>query len=90
MRSLVFGKNGKDYYMNNLNGTVMGYPVNGSLIFNNDLPLLVGNMMVYDLTIPFLLFFARTRLFAFLIVIVFHILTKLLFLAMDKYGGDFF
>ena len=52
MRSLVFGKNGKDYYMNNLNGTVMGYPVNGSLIFNNDLPLLVGNMMVYDLTIP--------------------------------------
>ncbi len=35
--------------------------------------------MLYDLAIPFLLFYKRTRLFAFVAVVVFHILTRILF-----------
>ncbi|MUP46433.1 HTTM domain-containing protein [Gramella sp. BOM4] len=35
--------------------------------------------MLYDLFIPFLLLWKRTRLFAFLMVIVFHVLTRVLF-----------
>jgi len=33
----------------------------------------------YDLTIPFLLMYAPTRIFAFLLVVIFHLLTALLF-----------
>ena len=57
-----------------------------------DIPLL-GNFMhlewvhyafsyggaLYDLAIPFLLFFRRTRTVAFLFVVIFHILTRVLF-----------
>lgn len=57
-----------------------------------DLPLL-GNLfqkewmhyamswsgMLYDLSIPFLLFYRRTRFFAFALVVVFHVLTRVLF-----------
>jgi hypothetical protein len=35
--------------------------------------------MLYDLSIPFLLFYKRTRIFAFGLVVVFHILTRVLF-----------
>ena len=35
--------------------------------------------MIYDLSIPFLLLYKRTRLFAFVLVVVFHVLTKILF-----------
>ncbi|MDT0646380.1 HTTM domain-containing protein [Zunongwangia sp. F260] len=35
--------------------------------------------MLYDLFIPFLLLWKRTRLFAFLLVIIFHLLTRVLF-----------
>ncbi|OXA99133.1 HTTM domain-containing protein [Flavobacterium oncorhynchi] len=35
--------------------------------------------MIYDLTIPFLLLYKRTRTFAFVLVVFFHILTKILF-----------
>ena len=35
--------------------------------------------MLYDLFIPFLLFYTRTRLFGFFLVVIFHVLTKLLF-----------
>ena len=35
--------------------------------------------MIYDLCIPFLLLYTRTRLIGFLLVIIFHISTKLLF-----------
>ena len=35
--------------------------------------------MLYDLTIPFLLLYKRTRTFAFVLVVVFHVLTKILF-----------
>jgi len=34
---------------------------------------------VYDLTIPFLLLYRPTRLFAFSLVVIFHVLTKILF-----------
>ncbi|MTI39027.1 HTTM domain-containing protein [Fulvivirga lutimaris] len=34
---------------------------------------------LYDLTIPFLLIYKRTRLFAFMLVVVFHVLTRVLF-----------
>lgn len=34
---------------------------------------------IYDLCIPFLLLWRRTRLFAFILVVVFHILTRVLF-----------
>ncbi len=57
-----------------------------------DLPLL-GNLMqqewmhysfswggaLYDLTIPFLLLYRRTRWFAFILVVLFHIMTRALF-----------
>tara|TARA_Y100000589_G_C27189435_1_gene644129 strand:- start:99 stop:1478 length:1380 start_codon:yes stop_codon:yes gene_type:complete len=35
--------------------------------------------ILYDLMIPFLLFYSRTRLFGFILVIIFHLLTKVLF-----------
>lgn len=35
--------------------------------------------MIYDLSIPFLLLYKRTRVFAFILVIIFHVLTKILF-----------
>ena len=58
-----------------------------------DLPLIGSNLMqeqwvhylmswggmFYDLLIPFLLLYKRTRLFAFLLVIFFHVFTKVLF-----------
>jgi hypothetical protein len=35
--------------------------------------------MIYDLSIPFLLLYKRTRTFAFILVVVFHVMTKILF-----------
>lgn len=35
--------------------------------------------MIYDLTIPFLLLYKRTRVFAFVIVVFFHVFTRILF-----------
>jgi len=35
--------------------------------------------LLYDLAIPFLLLYKRTRIFAFVLVVVFHILTRVLF-----------
>jgi len=35
--------------------------------------------MLYDLSIPFLLFYKRTRVFAFILVVIFHVLTSILF-----------
>ncbi|WP_299128464.1 HTTM domain-containing protein [uncultured Winogradskyella sp.] len=35
--------------------------------------------MLYDLSIPFLLFYKRTRVLAFVLVVVFHVLTRVLF-----------
>ncbi len=35
--------------------------------------------MVYDLSIVFLLLYKRTRIFAFILVVIFHILTRILF-----------
>ncbi|MFD0992864.1 HTTM domain-containing protein [Tenacibaculum geojense] len=58
-----------------------------------DLPLVGGNLMqqewfhylmswsgaAYDLTIPFLLLYKRTRLLAFVLVVFFHVFTRVLF-----------
>ncbi|NRB84716.1 MAG: HTTM domain-containing protein [Winogradskyella sp.] len=35
--------------------------------------------MLYDLSIPFLLFYRRTRIFAFVLVVFFHVFTRVLF-----------
>jgi hypothetical protein len=35
--------------------------------------------MLYDLCIPFLLFYKRTRILAFVLVVVFHVMTRVLF-----------
>jgi hypothetical protein len=35
--------------------------------------------VIYDLSIPFLLLYKRTRTFAFVLVVVFHLMTKILF-----------
>jgi Vitamin K-dependent gamma-carboxylase. len=35
--------------------------------------------MLYDLAIPFLLFYKRTRVFAFILVVIFHVFTRVLF-----------
>lgn len=35
--------------------------------------------MLYDLTIPFLLLYKKTRLFAFVLVVIFHVFTRVLF-----------
>ena len=35
--------------------------------------------MVYDLCIPFLLLYRKTRIFAFVLVVIFHVLTRILF-----------
>ncbi len=35
--------------------------------------------MLYDLTIPFLLLYKRTRIFAFVVVVFFHVFTRVLF-----------
>lgn len=67
-------------------------PLNIWLPVHNDLPL-VGVLMsktwfhyvmswsgaIYDLTIPFLLLNKRTRFFAFVIVVFFHVFTRILF-----------
>lgn len=58
-----------------------------------DLPLIGNNLlqqdwfhyamswsgMLYDLAIPFLLFYKRTRVFAFILVVFFHVFTRVLF-----------
>jgi hypothetical protein len=35
--------------------------------------------MIYDLTIPFLLLYRKTRIYAFVLVVIFHVLTRILF-----------
>ena len=35
--------------------------------------------LIYDLSIPFLLFYSRTRILGFVLVVIFHLLTKVLF-----------
>ena len=55
-------------------------PIIGSLLNQNWVHYTFSwTGMIYDLSIPFLLLYKRTRLFAFILVVVFHILTKILF-----------
>lgn len=55
-------------------------PIIGSLLNENWVHYAFSwTGMIYDLSIPFLLLYKRTRLFAFVLVVVFHILTRILF-----------
>lgn len=55
-------------------------PLLGNLFQTKCMPYVMSwSGMLYDLTIPFLLFYRRTRVFAFIVVVVFHILTRVLF-----------
>ena len=55
-------------------------PIIGSLLNENWVHYAFSwTGMIYDLSIPFLLLYKRTRLFAFVLVVVFHVLTKILF-----------
>lgn len=71
---------------------VQAMPLKIWLPSNYDLPVIGGLLQqqwthyafswsgaVYDLSVPFLLFYKRTRWFAFGMVVVFHLLTSLLF-----------
>ena len=56
------------------------WPVVGSLFDSNWLPYVFSwTGAIYDLTIPFLLLANRTRPFAYLVVIGFHVVTAMLF-----------
>ena len=55
-------------------------PIIGSLLNENWVHYAFSwSGMIYDLSIPFLLLNKRTRIFAFVLVVVFHILTRILF-----------
>jgi hypothetical protein len=55
-------------------------PIIGSYLNKNWVHYLFSwTGMIYDLTIPFLLLYKPTRYFAFFLVVVFHVLTKILF-----------
>ena len=57
------------------------FPLLGETIFQQDwfYYFMSWSGMLYDLLIPFLLLYSRTRIVAFLLVICFHVLTKILF-----------
>lgn len=55
-------------------------PLLGSLIQHTWIQYAISWMgMLFDLIIPFLLFCKRTRIFGYVLVVVFHLLTKILF-----------
>ncbi|BAO55683.1 HTTM domain-containing protein [Nonlabens marinus] len=55
-------------------------PVFGSLMQEAWIPYAMSwSGMLYDLSIPFLLIFRKTRWLGFLLVVVFHVLTRILF-----------
>jgi len=55
-------------------------PIIGSLLNENWVHYAFSYTgMIYDLAIPFLLLFRKTRMFAFVLVVIFHILTRILF-----------
>ena len=57
------------------------YPLVGDTLFQQEwfYYLMSWGGFLYDLFIPLLLIYSRTRLFAFVMVIIFHVLTKILF-----------
>ncbi len=55
-------------------------PIIGELLQNNWVHYLMSwGGMFYDLSIPFLLMYSRTRIFAFIMVVFFHVFTLVLF-----------
>ncbi len=56
------------------------FPFFGALLNQNWVHFAFGwTGMIYDLLIVFLLLYKRTRLFAFILVVIFHVLTRILF-----------
>lgn len=57
-----------------------GMPIIGSFLRENWVHYFFSwSGALYDLTIPFLLLYRRTRLFGFALVVIFHVFTKMLF-----------
>lgn len=57
-----------------------GMPVVGSFLRENWIHYFFSwSGALYDLTIPFLLLYRKTRFFGFILVVVFHVFTKMLF-----------
>jgi hypothetical protein len=57
------------------------FPLIGETLFQKEwlYYIMSWGSMIYDLCIPLLLLYTRTRVFAFIMVILFHVLTKVLF-----------
>ena len=57
------------------------FPLIGETLFQKEWLYYIMSWvsMIYDLCIPLLLLYTRTRVFAFIMVILFHVLTKVLF-----------
>ena len=62
-------------------------PIIGETLLQNNITyyLFSWGGMLYDIFIPFLLLYRRTRFFAFIMVIVFHVLTRILFPAIGMF-----
>ena len=62
-------------------------PIIGETLLQNNYTyyLFSWGGMLYDIFIPFLLLYRRTRFFAFIMVIVFHVLTRILFPAIGMF-----
>ena len=62
-------------------------PIIGETLLQNNYTyyLFSWSGMLYDIFIPFLLLYRRTRFFAFIMVIVFHVLTRILFPAIGMF-----
>jgi len=62
--------------------------ITGNLFFQNDILVLCASYLglLFDLSIGFLLFFKRTRLFAFIIILLFHLTNYYLFIDVGEIG----
>ena len=62
-------------------------PIIGETLLQNNYTyyLFSWGGMLYDIFIPFLLLYRRTRFFAFIMVIIFHVLTRILFPAIGMF-----
>jgi hypothetical protein len=49
---LALGYDGTSFYLNDLKGRVLGYPIKGTMVYNNQQPHLSGNVRVSGFTIP--------------------------------------
>lgn len=52
LRGLVLGFDGSFFYLNKVKGDILGVPVRGEMIFNDQRSLLTGNMHISEIKIP--------------------------------------